>query len=58
MTKKRWAAKDKSRIVMESLTTATPVVDICKKYGLSTGGGPIRGPSDNCPDAVTARRLS
>ena len=35
MTKKRWAAKDKSRIVMESLTTATPVVDICKKYGLS-----------------------
>ena len=28
MTKKRWAAKDKSRIVMESLTTATPVVDI------------------------------
>ena len=22
-------------IVMESLTTATPVVDICKKYGLS-----------------------
>ena len=35
MTKKRWAAKDKSRIVMESLTAATPVADICKKYGLS-----------------------
>ena len=35
MTKKRWTVEDKAKIVMESLTTSTSTVDICKKYGLS-----------------------
>ena len=35
MTKKRWTIEDKAKIVMESLTTSTSTVDICKKYGLS-----------------------
>ena len=34
MTKKRWTVEDKAKIVMESLTTSTSTVDICKKYGL------------------------
>ena len=35
MTKKRWTAEDKAKIVIESLTTSAGTVDICKKYGLS-----------------------
>ena len=35
MTKKRWTVEDKAKIVMESLTTSTSTVDICRKYGLS-----------------------
>ena len=34
MTKKRWTVEDKAKIVMESLTTSTSTVDICKKYDL------------------------
>ena len=33
--KEEMGGQGQSKIVMESLTTATPVVDICKKYGLS-----------------------
>ena len=35
MTKKRWTVEDKTKIVMESLTTSASTVDICRKYGLS-----------------------
>ena len=34
MTKKRWTVEDKTKIVMESLTTSASTVDICRKYGL------------------------
>ena len=35
MTKKRWTAEEKAKIVIEALTTSTGTADICKKYGLS-----------------------
>ena len=35
MSKKRWTVGDKTKIVMESLTTSASTADICKKYGLS-----------------------
>ena len=34
MTKRRWAAEEKSRVVMEALMAASTVADMCKKYGL------------------------
>ena len=36
MTKKRWSAEDKYRIVVESLTTSAETAEICRKYGLSS----------------------
>ena len=35
MTKKRWSAEEKYRIVMEALTTSAETVEICRKHGLS-----------------------
>lgn len=35
MTKKRWNADEKYRIVMEVLTTSAETAEICRKYGLS-----------------------
>lgn len=35
MTKKRWNADEKYRIVMEALTTSTETAEMCRKYGLS-----------------------
>ena len=35
MTKKRWNAEEKYRIVMEALTTSTETAEICRKHGLS-----------------------
>ena len=35
MTKKRWSAEEKYRIVMEAPTTSAETVEMCRKYGLS-----------------------
>ena len=35
MTKKRWSAEEKYRIVMEALTTSEETAEICRKHGLS-----------------------
>ena len=35
MTKKRWNADEKYRIVLEALTTSTETAEMCCKYGLS-----------------------
>ena len=35
MTKKRWSAEDKYRIVVEALTTSAETAEICRKCGLS-----------------------
>lgn len=35
MTKKRWSAEEKYRIVMEALTTSMETAEICRKHGLS-----------------------
>ena len=35
MTKKRWNAEEKYRIVMEALTTSEETAEICRKHGLS-----------------------
>ncbi|MBI1658905.1 MAG: transposase [Thaumarchaeota archaeon] len=35
MTKKRWSAEEKYRIVMETPTTSEETAEICRKHGLS-----------------------
>ena len=35
MTKKRWNADEKYRIVLEALTTSIETAEICRKHGLS-----------------------
>lgn len=35
MPRERWAADDKIRIVMESLTTNITVAELCRKYNVS-----------------------
>ena len=32
---KKWTASEKSRIVMESLTTSISIAELCRKYNLS-----------------------
>jgi transposase-like protein len=35
MQRRRWSMEEKAAIVIEALTTSTPIAEICRKYNVS-----------------------
>jgi hypothetical protein len=41
MTRRRWTAEEKIRIVLESLNTSIGIAELCRKYAVLNSRGPL-----------------